>query len=409
MASRQRRPGTMRERPPGSGHWQLRAFSGVDGTSGKPTQVSRTFVGNERAAAKALAALVTEVEAGIVDRATVTLDQLLDAWLDHVRPTHSPKTVHEYERWIRARIKPALGHVRLDKLGFSELDSWYRKWLAAGLSESSVHHLHAILSAALNTAERWRWIANSPARRASPPPLRSISINTPTPEQLSRLYLAARDRDSVLATAVALAALTGARRGELCALRWSDVDLTTGRIRVARSLRVVSHQLLEGPTKTHQTRFVALDDVATRVLRERWTEMTEIARAVGSELAEDSYVLSRDPVGAEPIDPNLVTTGFTAVCRGLERVAAKANGGKLASKDRWQFRFHDLRHFSVTTLIAAGIDVRTVAERHGHAQATMTLNRYAHALPERDRQAAAILGRSIGIATEMGSTGSTSP
>ncbi|MGH9917734.1 MAG: tyrosine-type recombinase/integrase [Nitrososphaerales archaeon] len=63
----------------------------------------------------------------------------------------------------------------------------------------------------------------------------------------------------------------------------------------------------------------------------------------------------------------------------------------------WSFRFHDLRHFSVTTLIAAGVDIRTVAERHGHAQATMTLNRHAHGLPERDRAAAAILGTAFSV------------
>jgi integrase len=64
----------------------------------------------------------------------------------------------------------------------------------------------------------------------------------------------------------------------------------------------------------------------------------------------------------------------------------------LTAGERWPFRFHDLRHFSVTTLIGAGVDVRTVADRHGHARATMTLDRYAHALPERDRAAAGILG-----------------
>ena len=77
------------------------------------------------------------------------------------------------------------------------------------------------------------------------------------------------------------------------------------------------------------------------------------------------------------------------------QVNPKATRKDLAPADRWPFRFHDLRHFSVTTLIAAGVDVRTVAERHGHARATMTLDRYAHALPERDREAAGVLGAAL--------------
>ena len=73
--------------------------------------------------------------------------------------------------------------------------------------------------------------------------------------------------------------------------------------------------------------------------------------------------------------------------------AARSEGRNVTESDRYPFHLHDLRHFSVTTLIADGVDIRTVAERHGHAQATMTLNRYAHALPERDRAAASVLGR----------------
>ena len=81
----------------------------------------------------------------------------------------------------------------------------------------------------------------------------------------------------------------------------------------------------------------------------------------------------------------------------LRKKHPKAKRADLAPKDRWPYRFHDLRHFSVTTLIAAGVDVRTVAERHGHARATMTLDRYAHALPERDRAAAALLGEVLDL------------
>lgn len=77
------------------------------------------------------------------------------------------------------------------------------------------------------------------------------------------------------------------------------------------------------------------------------------------------------------------------------REAEAAGRRELRKDELWPFRFHDLRHFSVNTLIAAGVDVRTVADRHGHAQVTMTLNRYAYALPERDRVAASILGRAL--------------
>jgi integrase len=389
----------MRERPAGSGRWQLRAFGGADPVNGRPRQLSKTFIGNAAAAERALRTFVADAEAGKIDMSRSTVGALLDKWLVQIEPTRRPKTVHEYRRWIDSRIRPALGDVRLNRLGPDRLDGQYRAWLADGLSESSVHHLHAILSAALNQGVKWGWIETSPAKRTSPPPLRSKIPTIPTPEQLNQLYVEANRSDATLATAIALAALTGARRGELCALRCSDVDLEAGRVRIARSLTIVKKQLHEGPTKTHQTRDVALDATGVGILETRQAYMLALSEAAASPLVADPYVLSDAAHGGQPVDPDKITAHFTALCAKLEPRASRptrsSNKGP-SSVRKWPFRFHDLRHFSVTTLIAAGVDIRTVAERHGHAQPTMTLNRYAHALPERDRVAAGILGEAFG-------------
>jgi integrase len=216
---------------------------------------------------------------------------------------------------------------------------------------------------------------------------------------LERLYREALARDEVLATAIALAALTGARRGELCALKWTDVDLGTARIHISSSISPVGHELLEGPTKTHASRDIAIDEVGVKLLEARMDELRRIAQVMGVELVAEPYVLTRAVDGGEFLNPNSLTSSFSRLCRIMEARAlreAEAAGRRELRKDElWPFRFHDLRHFSVTTLIAAGVDVPTVADRHGHAQVTMTLNRYAYALPERDRVAASILGRAL--------------
>ena len=111
-----------------------------------------------------------------------------------------------------------------------------------------------------------------------------------------------------------------------------------------------------------------------------------------------------------PANPDTFTHRFGALCDAMEAPALKrlrkkhpkAKRADLAPKDLWPYRFHDLRHFSVTTLIAAGVDVRTVAERHGMPRATMTLDRYAHALPERDRAAADVLGTALILIDHQG-------
>jgi integrase len=399
------KPGTMRERSPG--HWELRAFVGRDPVTGKPRQATRTFTGGERAASKELARLVGDVEKGKFKRTTVTVGQMLDKWLEdaEVMEKQRPRTLYENKKKVEHRIRPALGHVRLDKLRPDVLDEQYLRWLAEGLSASTVNKYHSILSAACRRAVKWEWIDKAPTDNAEPPQPTRKAMLVPTPEQLTKLIKSAEKSDPVLASGIGLAALTGARRGELVALRWSDVDLKAGRMTISKSLTVADGEQHEGETKTHQARTLALDPIAVELFKRRWSYMVDLSAEVDSPLVDDPYVLSYNGNGALAVNPDTLTHKFGALCEAMELPALKrlrktnpkAERTDLTPKQRWPFRFHDLRHFSVTTLIAAGVDIRTVAERHGHARATMTLDRYAHALPERDREAAALLGATLKI------------
>jgi integrase len=391
----------MRERSPG--HWQLRAFAGADPVTGKPRQVSRTFTGTQRAASKALGTPVAEVDAGTFKRTTATVGQLLDWWLEFASQRQRPRTVYENRSKIDSRIRPVLGNVKLDKLEPDMLDGTYRMWLKEGLSPSTVHQYHAILSAACRQGVKWGWIDKAPTDRSTPPqPVRKAMLVT-TPRQMSELIKAADFGDEVLGTAVALAALTGARRGELVALRWSDIDLVIGRVTIARSLTVAGGEQHIGPTKTHANRELALDPIGVEVLARRQAFMFRLSRLADSALVDDPFVLSYNANGGTPVNPDTLTHRFGKLCQMMEQPALdelrtrrpQATRAELPIGERWTFRFHDLRHFSVTTLIAAGVDIRTVSERHGHAKATMTLDLYAHALPERDREAARVLGSAL--------------
>jgi integrase len=362
----------MTERKPGV--WRLRAYIREDAR-----QVQRTFHGDRRAAGRELAKLITEVEQGRFDHTKATVGDLLDKWMIQLEPTRRPSTLLGYRRKIDHDIKPALKDTALAKLRPEQLDRFYAEQLARGLSTTTVRQLHAIISAACHQAVKWGWIVANPAERASPPSAKRPPLKVPTVEEVDALYRAAREADHVLGTAVALAALTGARRGELCALRWSDVDLALGRVKIERAISVADRVTHEGPTKSHARRDVALDDVGVAALTDRWVEMVSLSERAHSPLVADPFVLSYQAHGGTPVSPDTISHKFADV----------------ASLVGVDCHLHSLRHFSVTTLIAAGVDIRTVAERHGHAQATMTMNVYAHALPERDRVAAGILGRAL--------------
>ena len=371
--------GSMTERSPGA--WRLRVYIGDDLLTGNPRQVHRTFRGGQRDAARELAKLVTEAQKGRFAHVGATVGQLLDSWLEHIESLgRTPSTMRGSRSRVERAIRPALGTVPLSKLGPDALDRCYAAWTAQGLSGATVRSYHATLSAALHQAVRWGWIERNPADRATSPSAPGPAMTPPTPAEVSLLFTAAEATDPVLATAIALAARTGARRGELAALRWSDVDLAAGYLTIARSISVVDGVTYEGDTKTHAIRRLALHESGAKVLRERWAYQADLAERAGSPLVEDPFVLSYSAHAGNPVNPDTISHRFAA----------------LATKSKVHCRFHDLRHFSVTTLIAAGMDIRTVSTRHGHASATMTLNRYSHALPASDREAAAVLGRALG-------------
>lgn len=367
--------GTIVERAPG--RWLIRVFAGR-GSDGKTRHINRTIRGSKRDAQRALARLVSGVSDGhVVAGRAMTLAQLVEHWLEDIEPQRTPRTINEYRREARHDILPALGTKRIDKLTARDMDSFYRSLLERGLSPASVRRQHALLHASLGRAVKWGLIGTNPADRASPPATRQAQVEAPAVDDVIRLVEAARAKGGgVLATAMVLAAVTGMRRGELCALRWSDIDLKQGMVRVSRSLTTRGDQQWEGDTKTHQRRDVALDPATVALLVERRAGQEKYAAQIGTEVAADAYVLSTHADGSEPCLPD--TLGRTY--------------WRLAHEIGVRTRFHDLRHFAATQAIAAGIDVRTVAGRLGHADPAITLRVYSHVVAERDRAAAELLG-----------------
>ena len=291
-----------------------------------------------------------------------------------------PLDYREHRRSIERNILPAIGSLRLDRLTARHLDDLYRSMLGRGLSPSSVRRHHAILSAALRRAVKWDWLASNPAERASPPGGPLVTATTaPSTEAVQRLVAAAQDEDPVLVAAVVLAAITGARRGELCALRWSDVDWKRGTLTVARSLTVILRIATEGPTKTHQRRDIAIDDTLGAFIAERQAEQQAFAEIVSVELVTNPYLLSRSANGALPCLPDGLTQAYS----------------RLAAKTGVDGHFHELRHYAATASIASGADVRTVAGRLGHADPSTTLRIYSHAVEARDRELAGVLSAAV--------------
>ena len=368
------------------GVWELRVSLGKDPVTEKYKVLSKTFHGSARAADAALRDLVEQRATGRADGVGATVGQLLDRWLEECeRMDLSPTTLRTYRAQINGTIRPRLGKVKLHQLTAKHLDDLYGSMKETGSSPKTIRNHHAIISSTLHQGVRWGWVRSNVAERARPPRVAQRRVQAPAVEVVREVIEEAERRDPRLAPLLMLAALTGMRRGELCALRWTDVDLQSGVIEVSRSVVVVVGGLAEKTTKTDRSRKVALDPVGIALLTahrahvEQWN-----ADAVG-ELASDAFVFSPFIEGATPFRPDNVTSFFIRV---RDAVGAP------------DVRLHDLRHFTATQLIGAGMDVRTVADFLGHSDPSLTLRVYSHAIEERNRAAAAIMGQVLGAKKE---------
>jgi integrase len=364
--------------------WELRVYAGADPVSGREIYRTRTFRGGKREAEDALGKFVQEVAGGGHAARDATLGDLVARWFELAKDDLSPSTVFGYQHYIRRYIEPTLGPVRLQRLRVAQLDQLYAQ-LRRGdgptgrpLSTATVRQVHAVLRRALQQGLKWGWIDSNPAVLASPPRVRNRPVEPPEPSDVAKLIRMARESDPDLGAFLQLAATTGARRGELCGLHWSALDLDEGTVTIGRAVvDGYDGALVEKDTKTHSVRRVALDATTVEVLSEHRNRCTDRAGACGVALEESAYVFSRRPDCSAPWPPNEVTHQFI-------RLRNRLGLGSV--------RLHDLRHFAATRLLGAGIPVRTVSGRLGHANAATTLGVYAHFLAESDREAAAVIG-----------------
>lgn len=377
--------GSKRERRPGV--WQLRVS--VKRHDGKYGLVEETFRGTEAQADRALAKLVAKVDDGKVTGDARTIAQLAEAWLTHLESltgdqAYSPNTIHGYRRLARARIVPTFGKLKAEALTAQAIDRWYAE-LRKELTVSSVRRIHAVLSGMLGQAVLWRWVDRNVAKDASPGKASKAKLDpdkVPKPEHVLALLEGARkSRRPEYATYLRVAAAMGARRGEANALRWADLDLERGKLRVDESVfQLPGSGVQTKDTKNHQARTVSLDATTLAELRAHRAKRLEAALACGVTVAPEAFIFSNDVDMARPWKPDTVTQFFSRLRDRLELPAVV---------------LHSLRHFHTTELLLSGVPEAVVVERMGWRDRQM-LSVYAHGRDVADEAAAEAIGSRLG-------------
>jgi integrase len=425
---RRRQRGRIEELP--SGSLRVSVYAGVDPLTKRRIYLKETVPAGPKAHAEAermLTRLLIQVDEKLHPRTSSTVNHLLDRYLDLLDV--SPHTRRDYKSIISKHIKPLLGELKVSRFAdYSSaeiLDSFYAELrrcrehcdgapfvqhrttqahdcdphqrtacnppnpdcrhcrrtcgphACTPLGKSAIRQSHWILSGAFRRAVRWGWIAVNPTERTESPELPPANPTPPTADEAARLIEEAARRDPDWGTFVWVAATVGARRGEMCALHWEDINLDRKVVRFHRAIGFDNDgNWIEKDTKTHQHRRVVLDDETVELLREHLERHRQNAKALGIDLPSTAYVFSHDPDGRRFVLPDSVTQRYSRMAEQLGIATT----------------LHKLRHYSATELINAGVDIRTVAGRLGHGGGgSTTLRVYTAWLSEADQRAASTL------------------
>lgn len=321
----------------------------------------------------------------------LALGEFADRWLGSISNSVTSGTLATYEKHVRCWIKPALGDVLLCDLEHEPqlIERAQTAWLTlprkdgrrGSVTPRYVRSVRNTLTTILNRAKRLRLISVNPTEFVDHVRVERTEMRSLDPAAV-QAYLKAFDGTD-LGCAVAVAIGTGCRRGELLALRWCDLDLDSGTLRIARSLERVTigspkrtrYALRFKEPKTKQSRrTIALPSFALERLRRHRLDQAKRFMAAGAGRPDgNTLVFERE---AMAWNPNTFGTTFAGIAdrAGLPRV-----------------RLHDLRHSFASLLLAGGADLKTVSMALGHSTISVTADVYAHVSPAMLKGAAELL------------------
>ncbi len=357
---------------------------------GKRKQLRRRGFATKRDAAAEMAAVITDQNRGSFVRLTrCTLRNfLIDEWLPTKEAALKPSTYSTYAQMLRSYVVPHIGALEMSRIDGGTLNSLYARLLKdgrtggsghrGGLAPKTVRNVHGMLHRAFSDAVKLRRIAANPCNAADQPRKAEPEMKLWTTEQM-RQFISSVDCDR-FAAVWRLLLSTGMRRGELLGIRWVDVDLVAGRLTIRQTSTMVSGRPETGTPKSRAgNRTISLDPGTIQSLK-AWRKMQAEERLrAGAGWSDVRGLVATEPDGSS-VHPQVFSRRFKA----------QSSIAQLP-----QIRLHDTRHSYATAALAAGVPVKVLSQRLGHADVGVTLKIYAHVMPGDDEAAARLAADAI--------------
>jgi len=306
-------------------------------------------------------------------------------WLtEYAEKQLAPKTILHYKNLL-TRINQSIGHMKLDDIEPPDLLEFYNKLGEDGvsarggkLSPKTIREHHALISSILRTAVEWQYILSNVAERVKAPRVPRKELQYLDENEAKRVIELLADEDLKYCTAIILLIYSGMRRGELCGLRWSDIDFENNIVSIRRAAQYLPRigVIVKEPKTATSIRPLKLATEAFVLLKAYKTWQAEQRLKLGSAWIDNDYIFTQ--WNGEIMHPDTLTSFFSDFAKKHNLPEGTV--------------LHSLRHTNATLLIACGTPIRTVANRLGHANASTTINIYTHAIQSADAKAAEDLG-----------------
>lgn len=361
-------------------HYQVIIELPNDKSTGKRKRLYKTIKGTKKQAEHYMREKIAELENHTYIRdSDITVKEWMDTWTELYLKDKSPSTLAGYKKQIKSYIIPKFGGMRLQDLSTLEIQRWVNGLYDCSpitkkpMKAKTVRNIFLNLQSACGKAVILDMLKKNPCENVVLRSSESRVVNPYGTEEIKLFISALKGTDLEIPMLIDLS--LGLRRGELLALKWSDIDFTNNQVHIRHNLVLDENRniVTKRPKSKSGDRVISLSPKLSAILKREYVRYLEHKLKLGTKYQDNNLIVCKSD--GMPYNPDSFSSKF--------RRFIKNNNLR-------SIRLHDIRHTNCTQLLMNGVDMKTMQERLGHSDYSVTANTYSHVLPEVDRRASEI-------------------